>query len=156
MKKALPYIAIISISAFIGNLLVIGLWFGMYWQTLNPTEFMRQFGIQFPLLLAPTMGILIPAIISTVAMVVNTKGQPNVRKYWIIALICLMITCTITSVYNLPTNFGFMNIEYSVEIAISKLNMWIILHWVRSIFVVIAAIYSVKAFQNIYQTFQKS
>ena len=122
MKKTFPYIAIIGTSAFIGNLLVIGLGFGMYWQSLEPTEFMRQFGIQFPLLLAPTMGILLPAIIATVAMVVNTKGQPAIRKNWIIALICLIITCTITSVYHLPTNFGFMDMKYSAEVATSKLN----------------------------------
>jgi hypothetical protein len=148
MKKALPYIAIIGTSAFIGNLLVIGLGFGMYWQTLDPMEFMRQFGIQFPLLLAPTMGILLPAIIATVAMVVNTKGQPTVRKNWVIALVGLMIACTITSVYHLPTNFGFMDMKYSAEVATSKLNLWIVLHWVRAVFVVVAAIFSVKALKN--------
>ncbi len=148
MKKALPYIAIIGTSAFIGNLLVIGLGFGGYWQTLEPMEFMRQFEIQFPLLLAPTMGILLPAIIATVAMVVNTKGQRAVRKNWTIALICLMITCTITSVYHLPTNFGFMDIKYSEEVASGKLNLWLVLHWVRSMFVVVAAIFSVNAFNS--------
>ena len=148
MKKALPYIAIIGTSAFIGNLLVIGLGFGMYWQTLEPMEFMRQFEIQFPLLLAPTMGILLPAIIATVAMVVNTKGQPTVRKNWVIALVGLMIACTITSVYHLPTNFGFMDMKYSAEVAASKLDLWIVLHWVRTVFVVVAAIFSVKAFKN--------
>jgi len=148
MKKALPYIAIIGTSAFIGNLLVIGLGFGMYWQTLEPMEFMRQFGIQFPLLLAPTMGILLPAIIATVVMVVNTKGYPAVRKNWIITLVGLLIACTITSVYHLPTNFGFMDMKYSAEVATSKLDLWIILHWVRTVFVVIAAIFSVQAFQK--------
>ena len=148
MKKALPYIAIIGTSAFIGNLLVIGLGFGMYWQTLDPMEFMQQFGIQFPLLLAPTMGIILPALIATVAMVVNTKSQPAVRKNWIITLAGLLIACTITSVYHLPTNFGFMNMKYSAEVATSKLNLWLILHWVRTVFVVIAAIFSVKAFKN--------
>lgn len=148
MKKALPYIAIIGTSAFIGNLLVIGLGFGGYWQTLEPMEFMRQFGIQFPLLLAPTMGILLPAMIATLAMVVNTKGQKTVRQNWTIALVCLMITCTITSVYHLPTNFGFMDLEYSAEVAASKLNLWLALHWVRAAFVVVAAIFSVRAFKN--------
>lgn len=148
MKKALPYIAIIGTAAFIGNLLVIGLGFGRYWQILDPLEFMRQFGIQFPLLLAPTMGILLPAIIATVAMVVNTKGQPTVRKNWVFALVGLMIACTITGVYHLPTNFGFMDMKYSAEVAASKLDLWLLLHWVRAVFVVIAAIFSVQAFQN--------
>lgn len=148
MKTTLSYISIISIAAFIGNLLVIGLGFGMYWQTLDPMEFMRQFSIQFPLLLAPTMGILLPAIIATVAMVIKTKNQPTVRKNWVIALIGLIVTCTITSIYHLPTNFGFMDMKYSAEVATSKLNLWLILHWVRAAFVVIASIFSVKAFKN--------
>ncbi len=148
MKKAFPYIAIISTSAFIGNLLVIGLGFGAYWQTLDSIEFMRQFGIQFPLLLAPTMGILLPAIIATVVMVINTKGQNSVRKNWVIALACLMITCTITSVYHLPTNFGFMDMKYTAVEAAEKLNLWLLLHWVRAVFVVIAAIFSIQAFQQ--------
>lgn len=114
MKKALPYIAIIGTSAFIGNLLVIGLGLGMYWQTLEPMEFMRQFGIQFPLLLAPTMGILLPAIIATVAMVMNTKGQPDVRKNWVIALVGLMIACTITSLAgNQISRFEYAYENYS-------------------------------------------
>lgn len=145
MKKTLSYIAVIGTSAFIGNLLVIGLGFGMYWQTLEPMEFMRQFGIQFPLLLAPTMGILLPAFIATIAMVINTKTQPVVRKNWIFALIAIVITCTITTLYHLPTNFGFMDLKYSAEEATSKLNLWLILHWVRALFMVIAAIYAVKA-----------
>jgi uncharacterized membrane protein (DUF485 family) len=148
MRKALPYIAIIGTSAFIGNLLVIGLGFGMYWQTLDPMEFMRQFGIQFPLLLAPTMGLLLPAIIATVAMVVNTKSQPAVRKNWVIALVSLIITCTITSVYHLPANFGFMETKYTSAEAVEKLNLWLLFHWVRAVFVVIAAIFSMKAFQK--------
>jgi hypothetical protein len=148
MRNALPTIAIIGTSAFIGNLMVIGLGFGLYWQTLDPMEFMRQFGIQFPLLLAPTIGILLPAIIATVAMVVNTKSQPVVRKDWVTALVALIITCTITSVYHLPTNFGFMEMKYTSAEAVEKLNLWLILHWVRAVFVVIAALFSVKAFQK--------
>jgi hypothetical protein len=58
-----------------------------------------------------------------------------------------MITCTITSVYHLPTNFDFMDMKYSAEVAASKLNLWLVLHWIRAVFVVVAAIFSVKAFK---------
>jgi len=148
MKKALPYIAIIGTSAFIGNLLVIGLGFGMYWQTLEPMEFMRQFGIQFPLLLAPIMGVSTPTLIALIALVTTTKQQKVVRKNWIIALVGLLIAFAITSIYHLPVNFGFMDMQYTAEEAAGKLDLWIVLHWVRTVFVVIAAIFSVKAFKN--------
>ncbi len=147
MKNALPFISIIGIAAFVGNMLVIGLGFGLYWQSLDPMTFMEQFGLQFPYLLSPTMGILLPAIIATIALVVNAKGQKDVRKNWIVALVGLMIACTITSVYHLPTNFGFMEMKYSAEEAISKLNLWMLLHWIRTAIVLVSAVFAIKAFQ---------
>lgn len=147
MKKVVSYIAIIGTAAFVGNQLVIGFGFGSYWQSLDPIVFMREFGLHFPLLVPPTMGILLPTLIATGLMVSFTKGQAVVRKNWIIALVSLLITCTITGIYHLPTNFGFMDGQYSAELATSKLNLWLGLHWLRTIFVLIAAIFSVKAFQ---------
>ncbi len=147
MKNALPYISIIGIAAFVGNMIVIGLGFGLYWQSLDPMTFMEQFGLQFPYLLAPTMGILLPALIATIALVVNAKGRKEVRKNWIVALVGLMMACTITSVYHLPTNFGFMEMKYSAEEAISKLNLWMLLHWVRTAIVLVSAVFAIKAFQ---------
>lgn len=147
MKKLLPFISIMAIAAFLGNLLVIGLGFGLYWQSLEPTEFMRQFALQFPRLLPPTMGILLPALISTIVLVIQTKGQNEIRKNWIIALIGLVLACTITSVYHLPTNFAFMDAAYTSEQAVSKLQLWMLLHWLRTAIVFISSIYSIKAFQ---------
>lgn len=149
MKKILPYISIIAISAFVGNMLVIGFGFGTYWQTLEPMVFQKQFALQFPNLLLPTMGILLPALIATIAIVINTKGQTNIRKNWIIALLGLIMACTITTIYHLPTNFGFMDSKYTSEEVVSKLNLWLLLHWIRTLFVFISAIYSVKAFSLI-------
>jgi hypothetical protein len=146
VKKILPYISIVAIAAFVGNMLVIGLGFGLYWQSLDPLTFMEQFALQFPYLLPPTMGILLPALISTIALVVISKGQKDVRRNWIIALAGLMIACTITTVYHLPTNFAFMEAKYSAEEAVSKLNWWMILHWVRTAVVLVSAVYAIKAF----------
>lgn len=146
MRKALPFISVIAIAAFIGNMLVIGLGFGLYWQSLDPLVFMQQFAQQFPYLLPPTMGILLPALIATIAMVVSTKGQAGVRRNWVIALAGLLIACTITSVYHLPTNFGFMESRYSAADATSKLDLWMLLHWVRTAAVLVSAVYALKAF----------
>jgi len=148
MKKILPYISVIAIAAFVGNMLVIGFGFGTYWESLDPIIFQEQFTLQFPNLLPPTMGILLPALIATIAMVVNTKGQKSTRKNWIIALLGLVIACSITAIYHLPTNLGFMESRYSSEEATSKLNLWMTLHWVRTFIVFISAIYSVKAFAS--------
>lgn len=145
MNKYLPYISVIATAAFAGNMLVIGLGFGLYWQSLDPMIFMEQFALQFPYLLPPTMGILLPAIIATIALIVQTKAQKEERKNWIRALIGLIIACTITSIYHLPTNFGFMEMSYSAEEATNKLNLWMLLHWVRTSVVLVSAVFSIKA-----------
>ena len=111
---------------------VIGFGFGVYWQSLEPIPFMKQFALQFPNLLPPTMAILLPALISTIALVVYTKNLKEVQKSWILALTGLVIACTITGVYHLPTNLGFMESKYSAEEALSKLDLWMLLHWVRT------------------------
>jgi len=147
MKKYLPYISIISIAAFVGNMLVIGLGFGLYWQSLDPMLFMEQFALQFPYLLPPTMGIILPALIATIAMVVTTKGQKEIRRSWSVALSGLIIACTITSVYHLPTNFAFIESRYLADEAVSKLNVWMLLHWVRTATVLVAAVYAISAFK---------
>lgn len=149
MKTTVPFIAVITTSAFVGNLLVIGLGFGMYWQSLAPLEFMRQFGVQFPLLLAPTMLLFMPAVITAVIMVRRTKGQVEARKNWWIALLGLLAAGTITSVYHLPVNFGFMDMKYTAAEASSALSMWLVLHWVRAAFVLVAAIFSVRGVRGI-------
>ena len=146
MKNILPYISIIGIAAFVGNMLVIGFGFGSYWQRLEPMEFMKQFTLQFPNLLPPTLGILLPALIATIALVVQTKGQKHLRNNWRFALAGLVIACTITGLYHLPANLGFMASAYSAEEAAAKLNGWMLLHWVRTLAVFAAAIFAVRAF----------
>ena len=147
MKKFIPYSSVISISAFVGNMLVIGFEFGSYWQSLDPIEFMKQFTLQFPNLLPPTMLVLLPALITTALMVKNTKHQKEAHKNWIIALVGLLIACAITAIYHLPTNLNFMESKYSAAEATAKLNLWVTLHWVRTFVAFIAAIFAVKAFE---------
>jgi hypothetical protein len=61
MKKILPYITILAIGAFVGNMINIGLSYAIHWQSLDPIEFMKTFKVDFPLLLGPTAVTLLPA-----------------------------------------------------------------------------------------------
>jgi len=61
MKNTISIIAILSIGAFAGNMINIGLSHAMYWQSLEPLDFMKFFKIDFPLLLQPTAATLLPA-----------------------------------------------------------------------------------------------
>lgn len=148
MKKILPYISIIGISAFAGNMINIGLSYAIHWQSLEPVAFMESFKIDFPLLLGTTVATLMPALIATIWMVIVTKENIIARRYWIIALTTLMLINVQTAAYHLPMNLDFMELKYSPAVASSKLQGWIIFHWVRVVIAVISAVSAIKAFQT--------
>ena len=132
MKNIVAIVAIIAIAAFAGNMINIGLSYARYWQSLEPTAFMQNFKAKFiPYLLPPTAATLLPALITTLLSVVFNWGNPTARLFWLIALVGLLLTITITLTYHLPTNFGFIEQKYSAAKAASKLQTWVLLHWMR-------------------------
>lgn len=146
MKKILHYISIIGIAAFAGNMINIGLSYGIHWQSLDPMAFMESFKVDFPLLLGPTSATLMPAFIATMWLVFITKNQPE-RRYWAFAFAGLLLINTQTLAYHLPMNLNFMELKYNAAEASSKLQGWIIFHWIRIAVAVMAGISAIKAFQ---------
>jgi hypothetical protein len=147
MKKALPYISIIAIAAFAGNMINIGLSYGIHWQSLDPIAFMESFKVDFPLLLGATTVTLMPAFIATLWLVFASKDDKSARRYWLYAFIGLMLINIQTVAYHLPMNLDFMGLKYTVEEAQSKLQGWIIFHWIRVVVAIVSASFAVKAFQ---------
>lgn len=91
MKKILPYISIIGIAAFAGNMINIGLSYAIHWQSLAPIAFMESFNVDFPLLLGPTAVTLLPAFISTLWLVIITKEK---KKHSDIGSLHLQHSCS--------------------------------------------------------------
>jgi len=141
-------IAIIGISAFAGNMLNIGLSHAIYWQSLDPIEFMKFFAIDFPLLLIPTALTLLPAWLGSLFVFFKCEKKSESRKYWRFAFWGLTLTIIQTSIYHLPMNLDFMALEYDAATAASKLNGWVISHWIRIGIAIISGVYAIKAFQK--------
>ncbi len=148
MKKILPYISIIGIAAFAGNMINIGLSYSVLWQSLEPIAFMESFKVDFPLLLGPTAATLIPAFIATLWLVFISKQNKSARRYWLIAFVGLLLINIQTAAYHLPMNLDFMALKYTAAEATSKLQGWVIFHWVRVVLAIVAAVYAIKAFQT--------
>jgi hypothetical protein len=148
MKNTISIIAIIAIGAFVGNMLNIGLSHAMYWRSLEPIEFMQFFAIDFPLLLVPTALTLLPAWLGSLFVFIKSDKNSENRKYWQIAFWGLTLTIVQTSIYHLPMNLDFMALEYDAKTAASKLNGWIISHWIRIIIAIHSGIYAIKGFQK--------
>lgn len=151
MKKILPELAVFTISGAFGILLAMGLGFGIFWKTLDPIPFMEVFSAEFPYFILPTVLMLLPALVSTIALVVRYKDQKDARRPWIYAMTGMLIAFTITSAYHLPVNLGFIELAYTAEEAASRLNIWIMLHWVRSAAVLMSAIYALTALRSLHK-----
>lgn len=149
MKTIIEIIAIIAIAAFAGNMINIGLSYARYWQSLEPTAFMQNFKAKFiPYLLPPTAATLLPALIATIVSVAFNWGDPTTRLFWLIALVGLLFTIVITLVYHLPTNFGFIEQKYNAAKATSKLQTWVLLHWLRVAVAIVAAVFAILGFKK--------
>lgn len=148
MKNIVATIAIIAIAAFAGNMINIGMSYANYWQSLEPIAFMEDFKVKFPLLVLPTAVTLLPALIATLLSVIFNWKNRITRSFWLVALSGLLITIAITLIYHLPTNFALMNLEYSAAEATSKLQTWVLLHWVRVVVAITAAVFAILGFKK--------
>lgn len=145
MKKTISIITILATGAFVGNMLNIGLSHAMYWKSLDPIAFMKFFAIDFPLLLIPTALTLMPAWLGSLWLFYSSPKSAESRKLWLFAFLGLTFTIILTSAYHLPMNLDFMALNYDAATASSKLQGWIIFHWVRVFAAIIAGVYTVLA-----------
>lgn len=148
MKNILPFITIIAIGAFVGNMINIGLSYAMHWQSLDPIVFMETFSIDFPLLLGPTAATLLPAWIGSLWLYLIQPKNTDSRKYWKYAFIGLTLTFVQTSVYHLPMNLDFMAMKFDAATAASKLQGWVIFHWIRVGVAIGAGVFAILGFQK--------
>ncbi len=148
MKQTVSIIAILGIGAFAGNMLNIGLSHAMYWQSLEPIEFMKFFAIDFPLLLMPTAATVLPAWLGTLFIFLKSEKKSESRKFWRIAFWGLTLTLVQTSIYHLPMNLDFVALKFDAETATSKLNGWVVSHWIRIGIVIISGVYAIKGLKK--------
>lgn len=148
MKNTISIIAILAIGAFVGNMLNIGLSHIMYWQSLDPIDFMKFFAIDFTLLLAPTAVTLLPAWLGSLFVFLKSDKKSKSRKYWRIAFWGITLTIIQTSIYHLPMNLDFMSLKYDTITATAKLNGWIVSHWIRLGITIVSGFFAIKAFQK--------
>lgn len=147
MKTTLPILAILAIGAFAGNMINIGLSYAIHWQSLDPIEFMESFKVDFPLLLGPTAVTLLPAWLGSGWLFFKSPKNSEIRKNWMFAFIGISLTILQTSVYHLPLNLDFMALKYDAATATSKLQGWVIFHWIRVMVAIASGVFALKAYQ---------
>lgn len=148
MKKTIAIITILAIGAFIGNMLNIGLSYAIHWQSLSSIDFMKSFKVDFPLLLGPTALTLLPAWLGSLWLYTKSDKKSESKKYWLYAFIGLSVTILQTSIYHLQMNLEFMALKYDEVTATSKLQGWVISHWIRIIIATLSGVYALLAFQK--------
>lgn len=147
MKK-LSAAAIITSAAYLGFVLNIGISYGVYWPKMEPSLFMQDFAEKFPLFLPGAFVTLVPAFFLSLFLFLKTKDDKQMKRAWGIVFFALLLVNLITSIYHIPVNFGFMYQRYTPVEAASKLQIWVILHWVRVILALTASLYAILGFQK--------
>ncbi len=148
MKKTISIITIIAIGAFAGNMINIGLSYCIHWQSLDSIEFMKTFKVDFPLLLSPTAVTLLPAWLGSLWLFLKSPKSSESRKNWMYAFIGLSLTILQTSIYHLPMNLDFMALKYDAATAASKLQGWVIFHWIRIVVAIVSGVFALLGFQK--------
>ncbi|GAB5536156.1 MAG: hypothetical protein Rubg2KO_24050 [Rubricoccaceae bacterium] len=136
-------------AAFVGNMLTIGLGFGGYWQSLDPTALMAWFSENFFRFLIPTVMSVLPfSLVGLGASVWLARGDRPTQRTWAGALGCVVVACLITAVYHLPANLALASQAMSPDEASATLSTWLLLHWMRVAFALVAAGLSLEAFRR--------
>ena len=144
---AISLIAIIGSGAYLGNLINMGLVHAPYWQSLDTDSFIADFTLKFPLLLTTLPLTMIPSIIGVVTCFIWYR-KTKASKSWRIALYGVIAGFLISAIYHIPTNFGFLGGEFTQEATAIRLQWWVNLHWIRTAFALLTAVYSVLGFKT--------
>lgn len=143
------FLGVAGTAAFVGNMLTIGLGFGGYWQSLEPTVFIAWFSENFFRFLIPTVMSVLPfSLIGLGASVWFARTDRHTQRYWIGALACVVVACLITAAYHLPTNFALASQAMSPTEASSTLSMWLTMHWVRVAVATVGTALSLEALRR--------
>mgnify|MGYP005680402665 FL=1 len=144
-------IAIIGSGAYLGNLINMGLVHAPYWQSLDADSFVAAFTLKFPLLLTTLPLTMIPSIIGVITCFIWYR-KTKAGKSWRIALYGVIAGFTISAIYHIPTNFSFLGGNFTQEETVIRLQWWVYLHWVRTVFALITAVYSILGFKTTIET----
>ncbi len=148
-RTLLAALGVAGTAAFVGNMLTIGLGFGGYWQSLDPTAMMAWFSVNFFRYLIPTVMSVLPiSLVGLGASVWLSRGDRPTQRYWAGALACVVVACLITAVYHLPANLALASQTLTPAEASDTLSTWLLLHWVRVAFAIAATGLSLEAFRR--------
>ena len=152
MKRTFGIIAIIGSISYLGNIINIGLTYAVTWQRLDPMVFMQEFETTFLLLLPTVVVTLLPGLVGIIVCLRLNKDSLEVKKSWRMALYATLASIAITSIYHLPTNLAFMDQSFSATEASSRLQLWVMLHWVRVVLAIVASVFAIQGFEKSVRT----
>ena len=93
-----------SSAAFAGANLFIGLSMGGYWLSLDPTEYLSLFFVQWLWFLLTVMPLLLMTLYGLIASARLDSRDDVRRPVWGRAMTCLVATCLITLALHMPLN----------------------------------------------------
>lgn len=127
-RRRVNTLAVVASAAFAGGNLFIGLSMGVYWMSLDPLIFMRDFWPQFTTFLNTIMPLFLLTLIGLVLSARLDWNQPALKRLWLIAIGLYVVTSLITIGYHMPENLRLRDALYTSEQAASARLSWLLAH----------------------------
>ena len=142
----LAQIATVLLGLLGGGLLLLGLGFLPYWQSLDPAEFTALFSANVPLIAAAMkpIGFSAAGITWLATGLAMWKKLPT--RHWLLAAsvfaLCMLATFP---VYFVGANAALAAGEMSAAAITAELVQWQQVHWVRTVAAILACLCAVRA-----------
>ena len=118
-------LALIAGSGFAGANMFIGTSMGVYWLSLDPLDFMHNFGPQFQRFLITIMPLFLLTFVGLVLSARLDWHNPVPRRSWLIAISLYAVLSLITLAYHMPENLRLLAADYTPEEAQAARLYWL-------------------------------
>ncbi len=144
--NTLTQIAAVLLGLLGGGLLLLGLGFLPYWQSLDPSEFTQLFSANVPFIAdaMKPLGFSSTAVILFVTVLALWKKHPT--RYWLsVAAVCAVCMLITFPLYFVGANATLAAGSLSAAEISEELVQWQQIHWIRTVAAILGCFCAVSA-----------
>lgn len=140
-------LAVVSVAAFAGVMISVGVTLGGYWTSLQPDEFLAWFERNNGYVARSVPITVAPALLGLVGSIVVSWGDSEVWL-WLISTMCVGAVLVMTARYFVPANTAFASGQLATADVPARLRQWLLVHSLRITLATAAAIAGSVATQS--------
>lgn len=131
MRLLFNILAVTGSAVFAGVMLTIGVTLGGYWKSLLAAEFLDWFSQNNGFISRAIPLVVVPALIGLIGSIWLGWGAAGARVLWIGSAACIVAVLALTTIWFVPANAQLAAKTFPLDQVPSRLNTWIMIHYVR-------------------------